>query len=305
MSRLSTVEGGADDIDLACDVVGAVGGIMLVSVIIPTHNRPEMLIEALTSVRAQTFIDYEIIVVSNGESDDVRTASQKAATAYGARYFALAEGNVSAARNFAIERAKGEWVAFLDDDDLWLPTKLERQIAEAERTGADLVSADYIEFHQDGREIVRRIRLAADWCYVKAINYGYWWAQPSAVIVRKSAIIKIGGFDPGQLYAEDLDAWSRLARDHKIHQIEETLLRYRCGHASMMRRRRLRYLYDLRLLAKRYLDTPRNLRHTLPSVSYITPRLVEICSPDWLLNFLHWLEPRRNWLAFRRWLKQH
>src|SRR5260370_823595 len=108
----------------------------LVSVIIPTHNRPGMLAEALASVRAQTFTDYEIIVVSNGESDDMRRASRDAAS--GCVYLELDRGNVSAARNFGMERAKGEWIAILDDDDLWPPNKLERQIAEAEATGADM-----------------------------------------------------------------------------------------------------------------------------------------------------------------------
>lgn len=83
-----------------------------VSVVVPTHNRPQMLAEALTSIRAQTFTDYEIIVVSNGEGEDNRRGSLAAATAHGARYFALPNGNAAAARNFGAERATGDWIAF-------------------------------------------------------------------------------------------------------------------------------------------------------------------------------------------------
>src|SRR5215831_10648251 len=111
-----------------------------------------MLAEAIASVRAQTFTDYEIIVVSNGESNDLRRASRTAAA--GCLYLELDKGNVSSARNAGIKHARGEWVAFLDDDDLWLPNKLERQIAEASRTGADLITCDYIDFYADGRDFV-------------------------------------------------------------------------------------------------------------------------------------------------------
>src|SRR6266852_5744847 len=116
----------------------------LVSVVIPTHNRPQLLAEAIASVRAQTFTDYEIIVVSNGESADMRHASGMAAA--GCQYFELPRGNASAARNFGIAHATGEWIALLDDDDLWLPEKLERQLEEAKSSGADMVTCDYIEF---------------------------------------------------------------------------------------------------------------------------------------------------------------
>lgn len=91
----------------------------LVSVVIPTHNRPQMLAEALGRVRAQTFTDSEILVLSNGENANMLQASRAVATAYG-RCFELAAANVSVARNFGIARPKGEWIAFLDDDDLWL-----------------------------------------------------------------------------------------------------------------------------------------------------------------------------------------
>src|SRR5258708_39467781 len=96
----------------------------LVSIVVPTINRPKMLAEALASVRAQNFTDYEIIVVSNGENDEMCRQSREAAA--GCIYLELDHGNVSAARNAGIAQANGEWIAFLDDDDLWLPHKLER-----------------------------------------------------------------------------------------------------------------------------------------------------------------------------------
>jgi glycosyltransferase involved in cell wall biosynthesis len=276
-----------------------------VSVVIPTHNRADMLAEALASVQAQTFQDYEIIVVSNGESPGARLASRAIAVARDARYFELETGNASMARNYGIEQARGEWIALLDDDDLWLPRKLERQVAEAERTGADMIVCDYIESHLEGREIIRRWRLLDGWSYTQAINRGYWSVQPSAAMIRKRVFAEIGAFDPRLRYNEDNDMWRRISWRHTIHQMDDVLTRYRCGHLRMMdlRFERIRYFYDLCHLMKMRRDTPDDLRLTLPPAAVVIfPRLVGICAPRWLLTLLHWFGPRLRWLKFRRWL---
>src|SRR5258708_1108738 len=204
----------------------------LVSVIIPTHNRPEMLAEALASVRAQTFADYEIIVVSNGESDDMRRASRGAAS--GCVYLEVDRGNVSAARNFGVERAKGEWIAILDDDDVWPPNKLERQVAEAKRTGADMIVGDFLEFNPDGREIIVLPRVREGWSYVKALNHYRWGAATGATLIRRRIFDEIGGFDTRLRYSEDNDLWRRISWHYSIHQMDDIILRYRKVHQSTM-----------------------------------------------------------------------
>jgi len=276
----------------------------LVSVVVPTHNRPEMLAETLASVQAQTFVDYEIIVVSNGESPEMRGQSQAVTTLVDARWFALDEGNVSAARNFGIARAKGEWIAFLDDDDLWLPHKLERQVTEAHRTRADMISADYIEFYPDGRQLRRQARLIEGWTHVQATNHQYFWALPSAVMVRKVALDAVGGFDSALRYCEDNDLWRRISWRHSIHQIEEVLVHYRQGHPSAVRDKRECYRYDLHHYRKMHHDTPSNLRWALPSfTTFVVPRLIGIYAPQWLLDVLTSMKPRYCWILFRQWLR--
>jgi glycosyltransferase involved in cell wall biosynthesis len=162
----------------------------LVSVIIPTHNRPDFLRDAIASVKAQTFTDYEIIVVSNGERSDKRQTSRALAVANGCLYLELSKGNVSLARNAGIERSRGEWIAFLDDDDLWLPHKLDRQIADARLTGADMIACDYVEFFPNGHEVIRRPRCVEGWPYVKAINNTYWYALAISVVsIHASAVV--------------------------------------------------------------------------------------------------------------------
>jgi len=269
----------------------------LISVVIPTHNRPVLLAEALASVRAQTFRNYEVIVVSNGETDDMGRASREAAV--GCVYLELDHGNVSVARNAGIDRARGEWIAFLDDDDLWLPTKLERQVAEAQRTGADMIACDFVEVYSDGREIIRRPRLFKGWSYVKALSHQCWQAAPSGVMVRKRVFDKVGGFDPNQRCCEDNDVWRRVSWRHSIHQVDEVLFRYRQDHANLASRKRTSYYYDLRHFRKMRRDTPHDLRLALPSaMTFVPPRLVGMFAPGWLLR----LRPRLRWIQFRRWL---
>ncbi len=270
----------------------------LISVVVPTHNRPRMLAEALASVRAQTFTDYELIVVSNGESDDVRRASHESAMAYDARYFALPNGNASVARNFGIEQAKGEWIALLDDD----------QIAEAERTGADMLTCDFVEFYQDGREIIRRHRCPEGWSYFKSISHRRWFAATGATLIRKRVIDEVGGFDPRQRYDEDNDLWRRISKRHTIRQIDDVLMRYRMGHPSLMqhltRHERTRNLYELRYYLKMRRDTPRDLRWALPSVAtFVLPRLATAFGLQWFRRPHPWLRPRTRWIEFRRWLR--
>jgi glycosyltransferase involved in cell wall biosynthesis len=127
----------------------------LVSVIIPTHNRPEMLAQALASVRAQTFTDYEIIVASNGEKQPLLTKG--IARIFECRLITLPVGNRSLARNAAINQARGRWIAFLDDDDLWHPRKLERQVEFSDCTDKGCIFTDMILRLKNGVEVVHRV----------------------------------------------------------------------------------------------------------------------------------------------------
>jgi glycosyltransferase involved in cell wall biosynthesis len=278
----------------------------LVSVVIPTHNRPDFLSEALASVRAQTFTDYEIIVVSNGESSEMAERSLAVAAQFGARWFMLPEGNPSLARNFAAGQAEGEWLAFLDDDDIWLPHKLERQLAAAGEESADMVSCDYIAFFLNGRQNTWQPRLPDGWTYTKGLSHYIWWAQPSSVLVRKTAFDRAGGFDPHQLYAEDRDLWRRVSWRHTLCQVEEALMRYRCGHASLMLNRRAVCRYDLRHFIKMRFDTPQEFRSTLPNAAiFVLPRLAELVIPKLLRQPFHPERLQRKWKMIKSWVAQN
>jgi glycosyltransferase involved in cell wall biosynthesis len=193
------------------------------------------------------------------------------------------EGNLPAARNLGIASAGGEWIAFLDDDDIWLPHKLERQVAAAGASRADMISCDFVEFHPDGREVIKRPRIPQGWTYTEACSHMlHWWAQPSCVLLRKAAFDCVGGFDSRQRVGEDIDLWRRISWRHKINQMDEVLVSYRAGHMSLSKNRRARF-DELCYYLKIYRDTPLDLRWALPSrVSLLRRWFLRAAMPAWI-----------------------
>src|ERR1043165_2216673 len=113
-----------------------------VSVIIPAYNAAEFIGETLDSVYAQTFKDFEVVVVNDGSPDTEDLERELARFPEKLRYVKQENQGAAAARNTGIKNARGEFVAFLDADDTWLPMFLEKQIELVPRTQADFVSAD-------------------------------------------------------------------------------------------------------------------------------------------------------------------
>jgi len=186
----------------------------LVSVIIPTRDRADVLGRAVRSVLDQTWPDLEVIVVDDGSSDGTGTV----VTGFADERIRLVrrEGHIGAgaARNEGIRRARGDWIAFLDSDDEWVPTKLARQMArlKADRTGATVVycQAELDDALTRRRFVVRLLPHEGDtFDYLLA-----GWSPPTTSIfmVARAALLASGGFDLTFPCGEDYDLWLRLAR---------------------------------------------------------------------------------------------
>jgi len=129
----------------------------LVSVITPAHNAGRFLAETITSVQAQTYGDWEMLVAENGSSDDTADVLARAARS-DPRIRPLSLGRAAgpaAARNAALAEARGRYLAFLDSDDVWLPEKLSAQLAFARATGAALTHTTYDFMDAAGRPVLR------------------------------------------------------------------------------------------------------------------------------------------------------
>jgi glycosyltransferase involved in cell wall biosynthesis len=182
-----------------------------VSVIIPVYNGERFLAEAIDSVLNQILPPDEIIVVNDGSTDGTAqvVAGLAAVAPIPIRYSYQDNQGPSVARNAGMQIASGDPVAFLDADDLWLPDKLERQLAFL----AETPELDYV-----GCRVRSVLELGQEW--PGSLNRVYWESQPptytsSALLIRRAAWERVGPFDPHRRLGEDAD-WIMRARDLSI-----------------------------------------------------------------------------------------
>lgn len=235
----------------------------LVSVIIPTRDRPAMLREAIESVLAQTYRPVEIIVVLTGATQEADEVAVSFGTSI--RVMRTARFNAAEARNIGIAFARGRWVSFLDDDDLWLPSKLQRQMEAARDQNADLVMTNWIFFGEGRPEElwmpVGQSPLPEGMTHQEAMVINNYVSISS--LVRTEAFRELNGFDPTLRLCEDWDMWRRISHKNKITYIDEPLVRIRSHGSNTRSRRWLMARYTMRHLIKMHFDTPPHLRHVL------------------------------------------
>ncbi len=213
-----------------------------VSVIIPTFDRWPRVRDAVASALRQTAPPLEVLVVDDGSTDGTAEALEKEpwADEEGQRLRVLRMGNrgVSAARNVGIAESAGEWLAFLDSDDLWQPEKLERQLEALE-----LAKTDYQICHCDeiwirnGRRVNPRQRHAkrGGWIYQHCLPLCA--ISPSAVMIHRCLFEKHGTFDDSLPACEDYDLWLRLTVHEPVLFVDEPLVTKHGGHDDQLSRR--------------------------------------------------------------------
>ena len=206
----------------------ALNEVYLFSVVVPTYNRAEQLVAAIGSVLNRTYRRLEILVIDDGSTDCTADAVQtiiEHKTTEGSqlpriRYLYQSNEGPSAARNRGITEAKGEWIAFLNSDDIWLPEKLEwqvRAIQQFENCGACFTDARLVDsqglattaYRQAGRHYTELMAVVADPVRTLAKAFGGSWIQ--TLVARSDLVRQIEGFDPDLHFAEDYDFLFRLA----------------------------------------------------------------------------------------------
>jgi glycosyltransferase involved in cell wall biosynthesis len=203
-----------------------------VSVILPTYNRAWIIEEAVASVLAQTFPDFELIVVDDGSTDDTRTRLSR----YGdrVRYFYQRNQGVSAARNTGMQHATGGLIALLDSDDLWKPAKLARQVAFFDADPKVRICQTEELWFRRGQRVnpKRRHRKPSGWIFEPSL--ALCLVSPSAVMMRRDLIDEMGGFDVSLPACEDYDLWLRISLRCPIHLLDAPLVIKRGGHADQL-----------------------------------------------------------------------
>lgn len=207
----------------------------LASVIIPTFNRAVFLREAIDSVLAQTEKNFELIVVDDGSNDATRAVAES----YGARlrYFFQANAGASAARNTGIKNARGQFITFLDSDDLWQPKKLARQIAWMQaHLEIMLCYTDEIWIRRGVRVNQKKIHAkAGGWIYPLCLPRCI--ISPSSVLMRREFFEAVGVFDEQLPICEDYDLWLRAASRFEVGFLAAPLIVKRGGHLDQLSHR--------------------------------------------------------------------
>lgn len=200
-----------------------------VSVVIPGYNAM-YLGEAIISVLAQTFHDFELIVIDDGSPDG--RVSEVCAGFPEVRCLRQENAGASAARNRGILEARGEWVAFLDDDDQWLPEKLAKQVelirADLARPNEQRLGLVFCGQYwlQDGEITGSRVE-RADGSMYHQLLYRNFIGTTSSVMIPKAILEEVGPFDEGILCSQDYEIYLRIARISRIRSVAEPLIRYR------------------------------------------------------------------------------
>ena len=236
---------------MSAPAAGAPAGRPRVSVVMPAHNAERTIVAAIESVVAQTFGDWEIVLCDDASTDGTRAAAEACFARHGVtrgRVLALAHCGPAEARNHGIRAARGEFVAFLDDDDTWEPAKLARCVEAIQAGGLDVVchsevwldagSGDRSVHHYSGLFDARVHPL------VSLMRNNPF--STSALMARRAHLLAAGLFDPSLPSAEDYDLWIRLAMipGIRIGFLDEALGTYllRPGSESSKIDRRVRAL---------------------------------------------------------------
>jgi len=206
---------------------------MKISVVIPTHNRWPLVARAIESVIEQTHAADQILVVDDGSTDDTRNNLLKR---FGRHVNVLVQANqgVSSARNAAINRAEGDWIALLDSDDEWLSQKLEKQVCAAAK------SDNPVLVHSDEIWIRNGIRVNAAKKHKKHGGFIYEHClplcciSPSAAMINRRVLLELGGFDESLPACEDYDLWLRLCAKYPVIYVDEPLLKKYGGHRDQL-----------------------------------------------------------------------
>jgi glycosyltransferase involved in cell wall biosynthesis len=187
----------------------------VVSVVIPTYNQADLLHKALESVVNQTFLNWEAIVIDNFSQDNTHKTVEQF-NDQRIRYVQFSnQGVIAASRNQGIRLAKGDYIAFLDSDDLWYPTKIALCL-DSMNHGADAVCHG-LWIRREGIQGSKLIpKLGMHNCYQTLLYHGNTGIATSAVVIKKRCLDRFGVFseDPDMVTAEDYELWLRLAKNN-------------------------------------------------------------------------------------------
>lgn len=225
-----------------------------VSVVIPAYNAITYLPETLDSVLKQTFTDFEVLLINDGSTDSVVTWASEI-TDPRVRLISQENQGLPGARNTGITHAQGEYIAFLDADDLWEPTKLEKQVQSFQGNPAvGVVYTWTLLIQEHGKPTGRIFASQAEGNVWRQLLETDVISNGSSAMVRRDCFEAVGVFDRTLTSAEDLDMWLRIAVHYQFAVVKEPLTLYR-QYSSSMSKNRQRMFQNLRTVIEKTFQT--------------------------------------------------
>ena len=205
---------------------------MDISVIIPTFNRKDTLKRAIQSVVMQSYTPYEIIVIDDGSDDGTKEWLKD--NFPNVKYIYQMNSGVSSARNKGIKFARGDWIALLDSDDEWLPSKLKDQANEIElNPAAKFLHTNEIWIRNGVRvNQMKKHKKYGGYIFEKCLDMCR--ISPSSVLIKKDIFDEIGMFDETLKVCEDYDLWLRFASKYPVHFLDQPLIKKYGGHSDQL-----------------------------------------------------------------------
>jgi glycosyltransferase involved in cell wall biosynthesis len=203
-----------------------------VSVVIPTYNRAAIVAEAVESVLAQDGVDFELIVVDDGSTDDTPSRLERFSSRV--HYHRQTRSGVSASRNRGVALSRAPLIAFLDSDDLWLPGKLQVQRTFMDRDPEAMICQTEEIWVRNGRRVNPKTRHRKPSGDIFRRSLELCLVSPSAVMIRRELFDRVGHFDESLPMAEDYDLWLRVAAGHPVYLLPEPLVVKRGGYPDQL-----------------------------------------------------------------------
>lgn len=227
----------------------------LVSAIIPTRDRPDMLIRAVRSVARQSYRDIEIIIVDDGCMYDVEARVRKEDDLRSCRVIRNTRTpGAPGARNTGFYQSQGAFLGFLDDDDEWMPNKIEKQIAAFQNSKSQVGIVCTEDIVVTGTEkYIRQIKLEGD--VFTSLCREHAAGNTSNPLIKRHVFEEAGLFDEDMISGQDTDLWLRIAKRYHFTTVNEPLaLIYRHGSERITKNRQKQILGMYRLLRKHWTD---------------------------------------------------
>ena len=208
-----------------------------VTVLLPTFNRQDLIVETIKSVFTQTYSDYEVLVVDDGSTDDTEHVLKPWKSKIS--YIKKTNGGPSSSRNVGISRITSDYVAFLDSDDQWEPNFLERVVSVLEsRPALGLVTTSRLMVPEGVcQPRIPKAHVEGD---LYPLLFQRNFVTTSGTLVKRECFNTVGLFNEDLIQAGDYDMWLRISKAYPIAFLKEPLCRYRC-HISNISRNELRH----------------------------------------------------------------